>query len=530
MGKYDDIAESIEKWHEADEHLNIIDAVLTIPEEERGYMFNGVLARAYNNVGEYEQALELLSATEDEGQYDLIWHFRIGYAYYYLDQLEAAEKAFARVLASDPGDEDAQDFYNWIQDELKEAAAIKPEQEKAALEDMVEWLSHENELGAPPEVIEPAGEFDLHGFRYYIFKYKKTVDEPWLLGVAGGYRRHDLDHCGHIFSEMEEYIPETAEEKAIALVEMLQEAWRNEAEKLEGFEDSDELSDENLRTGPFTGFVLLNSFEFDIEQVKAHLKNDWGILYENDWNIIVKDEPIDFPNASLPDSAEITADIIDEIIHDSDVSESSLVLEHNGMIAAVSLIEMPVPNGEAERFAETNYMWPEAVAKTQTHVAQILVTVLFSEKPPIEAAKLFSKVVSCCLKLENAVGVYTSGTVFSPEFYIDISDAMKEGELPVPNWIYFGIYGSDGEMNGYTYGLRSFGKYEIEIRGSTESAEAVHEFLTNISYYILIEDVDLKDGETIGFTEFQKFKIEKSKGVALDGDTLKIDFWTSSNE
>ena len=508
MSKYDDLAESIEKWHEADEHFKIIDAVLTIPEEERGYTFTGILARAYNNIGEYEQALELLRATEEEGQYDLIWHFRIGYAYYYLDQLEAAEKAFERVLESDPGDEDAQDFLNWIREELDEAAEIKPKQEQSAMKDMISWLSHENELGAPPEFIEQAGEFDLHGFHYYIFKYKKTADEPWLLGVAGGYGRCDLSHCGHVFSEMEEFVSETAEEKAIALIEMLRDVWIKEAEQ-ESELESDELLEELTRPGPFTGFVLLNSVEFDAEQVKAHLKNDWGILF----------------NEETADSADS-----DDSDSDSDFSGSSFVLEHGGMMAAASLIEVPVPNGEAERFAETNYMWPDAVSKTQTHVAQILVTVLFSEQPPIEAAKLFSKVVSCCLKLENAVGVYTSGTVFQPEFYIDIADLMKDGDLPIPNWIYFGIYSSEIGMNGYTYGLRFFGKSEIEIRGSTESAESVHDFLANISYYVLKENIDLKDGETIGFTEFEKFQITKSKGIALDGDTFKIDYWTAPDE
>ena len=49
-----------EAWHEQDEHQKIVDAVLALPPEERGYEETGQLVRAYNNRGELEAALELL--------------------------------------------------------------------------------------------------------------------------------------------------------------------------------------------------------------------------------------------------------------------------------------------------------------------------------------------------------------------------------------------------------------------------------------------------------------------------------------
>jgi len=494
---FEKLFDQISDWHETESHDDIINTILEIPNSDRGYELTCLLARAYNNLDDYEKALELLLSVEEEGKYDLMWHFRIGYAYYYLDYLEAAEKAFERVLESDSGNEDAQDFLNWVREEIKEAAEIKPEQEKAALADMIDWLSHENELDAPPAEIESAGEFDLHGFHYYMYKYKITSDEPWLLGVAGGYGRCDLDHCGHIFSEMEEYSPKNAEEKAIALVEMIREAWMKEAEKeWEAHGLNPENDSENTdRTGPFGDLILLNSYDFDTEQIKAHLKNDWNILFKE--GNTIEYEVLDKP---------------------------ALVFEADGMLASVTFKGRPVSNGEAEHFAETNFMWEEAVAETKTHVAYIAVVVLDCGQPAIEAAKFCTKITACCLKLENAVGVYTSGTVFQPKFFIDVADLMKEDKLPILNWVYFGIYSSNGITTGYTYGLRLFGKEEIEIIDSFETPESVHDFLADISYYILSEDITLKDGETVGFTEFQKFKITKSKGNMLGGYTFKIEY------
>ncbi len=43
-----------------------------------------------------------------------------------------------------------------------------------------------------------------------------------------------------------------------------------------------------------------------------------------------------------------------------------------------------------------------------------------------------------------------------------------------------------------------------------------------ICEYVIVEDIELKDGETIGFSEDQKLPIKLSKGVSVPGDTLKI--------
>lgn len=487
----EELMAQIAAWHEEDNHFKIIEAVSEIPESERSYELTCLWARACNNTDDFEKALALLLSVEEEGRHDLMWHFRIGYAYYYLDQLEAAEKAFERVLQSDSGNSDAQEFLEWTREEIKEAADIKPAQEKAALEEMIHWLSQENELGQAPAAIEPAGEFDLHGLHYYIYKYKKTAETPWLMSVAGGYGRRDLQHCDHVFSTREEYDAVTAEEKAATLVEMLRAAMEKESQQ-DG--RSGTRPEDGPRVGPFAGFVLLDSYEADMELIKAHLKNDWEIH------------------------------VCEKPAEDDISEENALSFDADGMTAAIRLVEAPVPNGEAEHFAATNYLWPDAVEKTKTHVAQILIAVMDCGMPAVEAARLYTKVAASCLKLENAVGIYTSGTVFQPEFYIDVAELMNEGDLPILNWIYLGVYTTEKGTSGYTYGLRMFGKEEIEILDSTAMPETIHDFLIDIAYYILSQDVTLEDGETVGFTEFQKLKITRSKGVALDGYTLKIEY------
>ena len=70
----------------------------------------GLLARSYNNQGNYNEAIEQLLSVKEECKEDALWFYRLGYAYYYLNQLDKAQKAFERSLELDPSDEDAKEY------------------------------------------------------------------------------------------------------------------------------------------------------------------------------------------------------------------------------------------------------------------------------------------------------------------------------------------------------------------------------------------------------------------------------------
>lgn len=104
------LKDRITKWHEADEHEEIIDELEGLDRSLWDYELIGILGRAYNNVGRYEEAISLFMKIAAEGENDPLWHFRIGYAYFYSSQFQNAITAFNRVLESNPLDEDAKEF------------------------------------------------------------------------------------------------------------------------------------------------------------------------------------------------------------------------------------------------------------------------------------------------------------------------------------------------------------------------------------------------------------------------------------
>lgn len=371
-------------------------------------------------------------------------------------------------------------------------------QQEAALQSMINWLEDEHELGRKPSRIEIAGQFDLHGMHYYIFKYKKTMLGKWLLGVCGGYESpNDTEHCGHIFSEMQPFNPATAEQEAIAMVETIREYWMQRAAAIEEAETDEQEDDSNGSGGIFNGFVLLNTPECDLELVKKHLLNDWNI------------------STTPPEGGQEARE----------EKEGILVFDVGGATLAVSFVEAPVPDGEAEYNAQSNYLWPEAVEVTKTHVAQIILAVITRSGSPLDSGRLYTKLAASCLKLPNAIGIYTSGTVFQPQLFLEMADIMKTNNtLPLMNLVYYGLVRTEAGFSGYTYGLKSFGKDEIEVLDSQASPDELHDFLLNISSYIVEQNVTLKDGETIGYSAEQKLPITRSEGVHVDGESLKIKF------
>ena len=249
------------------------------------------------------------------------------------------------------------------------------------------------------------------------------------------------------------------------------------------------------RKGAFLGFVLLEKAHWDKGRLIADLKAEWDI------------------------------DVPEEDKDDRKDNGDSLVFEAGDMIAAVSLMHGPVPGGEAEDNAENNYMWPDAVKAAQSHAAHIMVTVLGKETDVRLRGQFFVKLAAACCRQPGVLGVYTSSVVFELSFYADRAGVMKEGELPLNNWIWFGLHRREGGVCGYTYGMDVFGKEELEVLDADADPLAVREFLVSLAGYVIGSDVTLNDGETIGFSQGDRHRITRSPGVALpDQPTLKVSF------
>ena len=257
------------------------------------------------------------------------------------------------------------------------------------------------------------------------------------------------------------------------------------------YANEEAFTSEEETVGSFCGSVLLSEDEWDKDKLISDLQVDWGI---------------ELPKEDAED-------------------EDTIVTEIDTCRIVISKFPAPVPNEEAEINAENNWMWEEAVEVTKTHKAHIVVAILGDEEDVIARGLLYTKIMATCCKQEKAIGVFTSGVVFEPSYYMKAAEMIRDGELPIFTWVWFGLYRTENGLSTYTYGMKDFGKLELEILDADEEAGKLLSFISAIASYVLQDDVEFKDGETIGLSEEDIHQIKLSKGVALpEQDTLKISY------
>lgn len=525
------------------------------------------------------RAIEVLESVREEGQDKAEWNMRMAYGYQYLYGQEEKAIPYAQRWAElDPEDENAPavireckaeirkrqrswkkkakfvpgdtpfegfDLTNFWDDNwyaLKEYVSEPPSDELiASVEEELGyklpaayiWLMKQHNGGIPVNTCYPCDEptcwADDHVAITGIFGIGREkscslcgelgsqfmIDE-WeypAIGVAicdcpsAGHDMIFLDYraCGPQGDPAVVHVDQENDYKITHLADSFEEFIRGlEHESLyDPDEDAEDLEDdadeeETDHKGSFAGSVLLSKAEWDKEQLIRDLREEWGI---------VDDEPA-------------------EGDEDDENSDDAVVMRIGGMMLIVTLFHGHIPDNEAEINAENNYMWPEAVEVAKAHKAHIMVAVLGEEEKLLERGKLFTKAMAVCCKQKYATGVYTSGVVFEPRFYEGLADMMKEDELPIFNWVWFGLYRSEGGLNGYTYGMDVFGKEEMEVLNTDAEPEELRDFLASLASYVLACDVTLQDGETIGFSADDKHTITRSPGVSMPEEqmTLKIGY------
>lgn len=101
------LKEKILYLHDTCQHKKIVDTILSLTKEERNdYYVLGRLACAYNNLSEYQKAIDVMLSIQEEGKDDSIWHYRMGYSHYFKNNDLIAEKYFKQAAKLDPNDAD----------------------------------------------------------------------------------------------------------------------------------------------------------------------------------------------------------------------------------------------------------------------------------------------------------------------------------------------------------------------------------------------------------------------------------------
>ena len=387
------LAKQIDRWYRAGEHQETVKAILELAETDVTDALTEDLAVAYNNLGQYQKAIESLKAMDVQNRSLPHWHYCMGYALYY-------------------------------------AAMDSPtcEKQKALLEGAFDAFSRALKLNPEQEL-----ESECREFLAWITEDLRSID----------------------FSSP---------------------------------------SPHREREGAFGCSILLSGPWFDREKFIRDFYTAWAL-----------------PIAPSDDDR-------DALTHQSPCMVFSV--EH--ITAAITLIPSPIPDKEADKAAACNYLWPNGVKVTERHKAHLLITILDTRASLTERGILLVKIAStCCLQL-SATGVFTGGTVYQLGLYRNLAAVIRDGRLPVFNWIWFGLYRTPRGLSGYTYGLESFGKDEIEISDTDMEPDRLRKILVDLASYILEDCAVFQDGDTVELSGNRKLPIVRSEGISLPGPTLKL--------
>ena len=118
--------EQLAAWHEDCEYEKIVEAIEAIAPQERGVCADRAAGPGAEQPGALCGGGGAAAGHQKRGRSDPLWHFRLGYAYYYMDQEVKALPEFERADELSPGDEDTETFLRWCRSAIALPVSVKP--------------------------------------------------------------------------------------------------------------------------------------------------------------------------------------------------------------------------------------------------------------------------------------------------------------------------------------------------------------------------------------------------------------------
>jgi len=205
--------------------------------------------------------------------------------------------------------------------------------------------------------------------------------------------------------------------------------------------------------------------------------------------------------------------------------DKNLVFNFRDGMIAVALMPGPIPWSDLEGPCATAWWWAEAAERMRAHTYHFIVTVMGGTIPPVERRVILTRLVSAVLRHTDAVGVYwAEGTVVhEPTSFLEQAEGISETQIPGPLWIDVRLETNDDEtLRCFTTGLAPLGHLEIEVPRATLKPQELLEFVGDTACYMVNTSTPIADGETLGRTATEKFKVRHMKSMFDRGTVMRI--------
>lgn len=100
------LLQELDYLHEEEKHQAVIEKIRELSSENLSSDILGKLARAYANLGNYEEALKILKEIRKEEEHTSLWNYRVGHQYFELNNYEKARVYLEKAFEIDPEEPD----------------------------------------------------------------------------------------------------------------------------------------------------------------------------------------------------------------------------------------------------------------------------------------------------------------------------------------------------------------------------------------------------------------------------------------
>lgn len=236
--------------------------------------------------------------------------------------------------------------------------------------------------------------------------------------------------------------------------------------------------------------------------------------------ILLEDEPIF-------NSAQIERDLMTRWklkISNRNSNDGIVILSNDKFRIVILGVDAEIPEDELEGVCKISHLWKDAAEETSQHQSHIILSVSSDISDLVELNMQFVRIAASVLRNTKSIGIYLGNqALISPrDYYIKIADTMSNDDLPLANWIYFGLRENKDKRNGFTIGLKEFGFREIEFPESDKPFEEIYKILYDLAHHVLLSRQPLKKGETFDLSTTEKISLEPKAGEFRDTESMHV--------
>ena len=227
------------------------------------------------------------------------------------------------------------------------------------------------------------------------------------------------------------------------------------------------------------------------------------------------DAVFSYLRANWPDFPSITDIQTDGPVATARIPGGSLSVLH---------VPAPIPGGDLEGPMAVAWHWPGARADIELHRSHLIVFASSISLAQLDLRLLHTQFTAAIVAVCDAIGVYVGDAMMvrSAEDYVEGALQANRDFPPLLLWIGFNPVNDDGLVSAYTTGLSRLGFLELEVHRVSRPVPDVLGTLADIAAYQITSGKTLKDGDTFGSSETERYTVRYQASEFIPDMTVAL--------